>query len=111
MYALAIPVILATLAAGYWVLTKAAKETSLKGLGNVLGWIIVVISLILLLVSVYYSLAFTGRGHGMMGGPGSMMGRGMMGQGGGMMMQKCPKCGYDLQKHMMNQKSGSKMMR
>ncbi|MBU1076678.1 MAG: hypothetical protein KKH98_05255 [Spirochaetes bacterium] len=53
-----LPVVLITLAAGYWVLTLAKKEKdALKTIGNIIGYLIVGISLIAILHSAYYAVS------------------------------------------------------
>ncbi|MBN1899322.1 MAG: hypothetical protein JW827_11140 [Spirochaetes bacterium] len=87
---LGLPLILITLAVGYFVLVKANKEANgLKTIGQVFGWIIIVISIVALVLSLYYSSGYLtcgrqgmsmwqqqhmkGMGQGMMKGQGGMM--------------------------------------
>jgi len=52
-----VPVTLVTLGLGYLVLVKAAKEEgSLKQVGNVIGWIIIIVSFISLILGSFFCL-------------------------------------------------------
>ncbi len=73
MIGMCIPVVLITLAVGYHVLDKASKsEDNLKKVGKIIGWVIIAVSALSLVVSLYCSLSCSGKkscGH--------MMGKGM----------------------------------
>ena len=82
------PLALVVAAVGYWVLLKASKEQGgLKQLGNIIGWVTVILSAVALIIGLISPMVCrSGRGHmGMMGMSGcygsKMMDKGDMGKG------------------------------
>ena len=108
--------ILIALGIGFWVLIKAKSPEAgnLKGFGTILGYVIIVLSFLVLLCASYYSIRYWEDGYftkpasmGAMMGPMSMQGgSGMHGMMQGAMQHDCqnmkgdraycPHCGKEL---------------
>ncbi len=85
----------ASLAIGYWVLTKANKEEVSKTIGKITAWIIIVAAVIGLLCGIANHARkglSCGPGSRMRHGKSMSMGMGMKGCGSG----KCPHCSKDV---------------
>ena len=94
-----VSLVLIAFAVGYYVLDKASKaEDSLKKVGKVIGWVIIAVSAVSLVVSLYFSLNCSGRKYcGHMGGKGMYKKMGMKDHMKGTMdkkywkhMKECP---------------------
>ncbi len=83
----------ASIAIGYWVLTKAHQDKVSKTIGKIAAWIIIVAAVIGLLCGVLNHAR-----KGLSCSPGLGMHRGMMGMGKGMQgcVGKCPNCSKDV---------------